>query len=180
MKPLGSWFAELVKRVEFFNTWMRSGNPASFWLGAFSFPQSFLTGVLQRHSRVSGLPIDGLSFELSILESEPQGFPQVGVNVHGLVFDGSRWSGATRVLDEQEVGETFSPAPWLHLVPTAQNGQTSAQFYQCPVYITSKREGVLSTTGTSTNFVVALPVPTREPAEHWTQRGAALLLGTPE
>jgi dynein heavy chain len=180
MKPLGSWFTELIKRIEFFNAWMRYGNPPSYWLSAFYFPQSFLTGILQRHSRLQGLPIDSLSFELDVLEEEPKAFPEIGVNVHGLFFDGARWNAENHTVDEQELGQIYRDAPYLHLKPTNNNTQLTQSFYQCPVYITAAREGVLSTTGTSTNFVVALPLPTREPPDHWIQRGAAMLLGTPD
>jgi dynein heavy chain len=180
MKPLGSWFSELIKRIEFFNSWMRYGNPPSFWLSAFYFPQSFLTGILQRHSRLQGLPIDSLSFELDVLEEEPRNFPEIGVNINGLVFDGAKWNAEKGCIDEQERGQIYSDAPYLHLRPTDSNVQTTSGYYQCPVYITAAREGILSTTGTSTNFVVALPLGTREPPDHWIQRGAAMLLGTPE
>jgi dynein heavy chain len=180
MKPLGSWFAELVKRIEFFNNWMRYGNPPSYWLSAFYFPQSFLTGILQRHSRLQGLPIDSLSFEAEVLDEEPKAFPEIGVNVHGLFFDGARWNAEKKTIDEQELGQIYSDGPFIHLRPTNANTQQTPSFYQCPVYITAAREGVLSTTGTSTNFVVALPLPTKESPDHWIQRGAAMLLGTPE
>jgi len=180
LKPLGSWFSELIKRIEFFNTWMRNGNPLSFWLSAFSFPQSFLTGILQRHSRIHGIPIDNLSFECELFTEEPSHFPDVGVVIHGLFFDGAQWSTLYRAIDEQDIGQIYSEAPWIHLKPTATNSQQTQNYYQCPVYITAQREGTLSTTGTSTNFVVAIPLPTRNPSNHWIQRGAALLLATPD
>jgi dynein heavy chain len=180
MKPLGSWFTELIKRIEFFNSWMRYGNPPSYWLSAFYFPQSFLTGILQRHSRLQGLPIDSLSFELEVLEEEPKAFPEIGVNIHGLFFDGARWNADRNSVDEQQLGQIYSDAPYMHLKPTNNNTQMGPNFYQCPVYITAAREGVLSTTGTSTNFVVAVPLPTKDPPDHWIQRGAAMLLGTPD
>lgn len=52
------------------------------------------------------------------------------------------------------------------------------QRYPCPVYKTSARAGVLSTTGQSTNYIlsVSLPIDTKEHnAEHWTLRGTAIL-----
>jgi dynein heavy chain len=72
LKPLGSWSAETIRRIEFFNVWMRYGNQSSFWLSAFYFPQSVLTGILQRHSRLQGIPIDALLFELEGLDDEPR------------------------------------------------------------------------------------------------------------
>ena len=47
--------------------------------------------------------------------------------------------------------------------------------YSCPIYKTSVRAGVLSTTGQSTNFIVAVEMPTREVPRIWTLRAAAML-----
>lgn len=49
-------------------------------------------------------------------------------------------------------------------------------FFSCPVYKTSLRHGVLSTTGQSTNFILAVDLPTNdENTDYWTLRGTAML-----
>lgn len=56
-----------------------------------------------------------------------------------------------------------------------QNYIPDLEEYSCPVYKTSVRAGVLSTTGQSTNFVLPVELPTKENPWYWTLKGAALL-----
>jgi dynein heavy chain len=38
LKPLSSWFLDLIKRVEFLSKWLYEGAPMSFWVPSFFFP----------------------------------------------------------------------------------------------------------------------------------------------
>eukprot|EP00053_Salpingoeca_punica_P016230 m.152072 g.152072 ORF g.152072 m.152072 type:complete len:69 (-) comp16910_c0_seq1:3571-3777(-) len=62
---------------------------------------------------------------------------------------------------------------WLQ--PRADRKTPAAGVYNCPCYKTLVRAGTLSTTGHSTNFVLAIEVPSSQPQEHWTKRGVALI-----
>lgn len=39
MKALGSWIQDLITRCSFLDTWIKKGQPESFWLPGFFFPQ---------------------------------------------------------------------------------------------------------------------------------------------
>ncbi|XP_006738893.2 dynein heavy chain 6, axonemal [Leptonychotes weddellii] len=67
LKPLGSWVKDLILRTAFVDLWLKRGQPKSFWISGFFFPQGFLTGTLQNHARKYNLPIDELSFKYNII-----------------------------------------------------------------------------------------------------------------
>ena len=51
------------------------------------------------------------------------------------------------------------------------------QVYECPIYKTSKRAGILLTTGHSTNFVMSVfvSISPDHSSDHWVRRGVAML-----
>jgi dynein heavy chain len=72
-----------------------NGQPTSFWLSGFFFPQGFMTGCLQTHARNYKIAIDKLSFSFSVMiEEDPSEIeepPEDGVYIYGLYMDGARW-----------------------------------------------------------------------------------------
>jgi dynein heavy chain len=100
--------------------------------------------------------------------------PEDGAYIYGLFLDGAKWDVQSGLLTESSLGELWSPMPLIYFLPT-QNATPSSKDYTCPIYKTSKREGVLSSTGQSTNFVVDCQLPTNKDPSHWVLMGAALL-----
>jgi len=189
LKPLNSYVNDAFARMEHLEDWLRNGPPVSFWVSALFFPQGFMTASMQMHARKTKIAIDNLKFDVRVTTTSPadlvKGTVQrrdEGVNMHGLYLQGAGWNQDASKLQESIKGELFVLMPVVWLCPlqlkdyNAISDMKPKRDYDCPVYKTSKRFGLLSTTGHSTNFVMYLQLAymERDPA-HWTRRGTALL-----
>lgn len=101
--------------------------------------------------------------------------PDDGVYVYGMFLDGARWSNKKSVLKESRPKQLFDAMPVVHMLPIRRTDLLPGPVYVCPMYKTAERRGTLSTTGHSTNFVIAMSVPTDKSPDHWVMRGVALL-----
>lgn len=118
--------------------------------------------------------------------------PEDGAYIRGLFIEGARFDIESHVIQESHPRELSMLMPIIHLAPKvkdqvplvegipeqytgSRNG--TAHVYMCPVYKTSFRQGTLSTTGHSTNFVMMLRIPMapEHAQKHWIKRGVALL-----
>jgi dynein heavy chain, axonemal len=118
--------------------------------------------------------------------------PEDGAYVRGLFMEGARWDTVDHVIAESHPRELFVSMPYIHLspglktqipvvegIPEQYTGATDGtdHVYMCPVYKTSFRQGTLSTTGHSTNFVMFMRIPmaSKHKQKHWIKRGVAML-----
>mmetsp|Transcript_28190 Transcript_28190/g.33408 ORF Transcript_28190/g.33408 Transcript_28190/m.33408 type:complete len:2629 (+) Transcript_28190:1-7887(+) len=180
LKSLGSWVKDLISRVDFFRKWLLDGQPYAFALPVFFFPQGFMTGTLQTFARKYAVAIDTLSFKFdarTMSKTDPKDLtqgPDDGVYCYGLFVEGARWDDRAMQLAVSKPKEMFCQLPMVHFTP-AVNHKCSPQDYPCPVYKTAERKGVLSTTGMSTNFVIAVELPTDQHPDVWVMYGVACL-----
>lgn len=121
--------------------------------------------------------------------------PVDGVFAHGLFFDAGRWDLKFMVLVDAKKGterkklydtidankclppsgEMNPPLPVIHINPVKSLPEKDPR-YVCPLYKTSIRAGVLSTTGHSTNFVLPILLPSARDQAYWILKGTALLV----
>ena len=64
------------------------------------------------------------------------------------------------------------PVIYFKPVQTAKQ-EINFTHYECPLYKTKKRAGVLSTTGHSTNYIISIVCKSDHDESHWIKRGAA-------
>ena len=179
LKTLASWVVDLVDRVKFMRKWLTDGEPSSFPLPVFFFPQGFMTASLQTYARKHMEAIDGLLFEYHIKQNlTPENItegPPDGVYLYGLYLEGARFDANTGLLEDSLPGVMYELLPMIHFQP-AVNHKQFPNTYACPVYKTAVRKGVLSTTGMSTNYVVPVELPSDKPEQKWILAGVAALL----
>ena len=173
--------------------------PRVFWLSAFIYPQGFLTAVQQMAARKYKVPVDTLIFNFTvtkenwhtkkgILEQIKDGPPPPtsGILVMGLYLDSAKWDVAKSQLDSLKSAgdDRFNALPEIHFDPRpAAPGQVKLsrmfsslpKVYECPVYRTSRRAGILSSTGQSTNFITSVNLPSKSDSTELILRGVALL-----
>merc|ERR1711871_1263923 len=176
LKPLAGYVQDLVARLDFLGGWLNKRIPPVLWLSGFFFTQAFLTGTTQNFARKYTIPIDGLEFDFQFLQKSKDQLrkpPADGVYSYGLFIEGARWNGEE--LAESEPKKLFEVAPVVWLKPTKSEDIDPPPYYNCPVYKTGDRRGVLATTGHSTNFVMYMKYPSTKDQGHWIERGVACL-----
>jgi dynein heavy chain len=194
LKPLASWVADLLRRLNMLQMWIDQGSPATYWVSGFFFTQAFLTGTRQNFARKYEIAIDDTGYDFRFFNaSEAAAITAKDVKAddgcycYGLFVDGARYDNETKVVKESLpkalVGAPSTVLPLALLLPSRaadiKNAEESHR-YECPVYKTSKRQGMLSTTGHSTNFVIMLMIPMGpdDSQKKWIKQGVACLTQT--
>ncbi|XP_058131265.1 dynein axonemal heavy chain 14 [Dasypus novemcinctus] len=106
-----------------------------------------------------------------------------GVHIFGLFMEGARWNHEKKILDDSLPFEICCDFPEIHFLPTKisteerTSNQTASELYtfECPLYQTPQRSGILTTTGLSTNFLTSVYLSTEKPPSHWITMRVALL-----
>lgn len=176
LKTLGGYTKDLLERLEWFQQWYDNNIPDIMWITRFFFTQGFLTGAKQNYARKYNIAIDLLDYDFEVVEDEENAKPpEDGINVVGMYIEGCKWNASMFSLDESDPKILYTKCPMVWFRPAKTEDFIKEKCYECPIYKTSERRGVLMTTGHSTNFVLLLRLPTRRDPSHWIKRGAAIL-----
>ena len=162
LKPLSSFVDDLVKRIDFIQSWIDGGTPAAYWVSGFYFPQAFLTGSLQNFARKYSFGIDTIAFDFLMIDVPFEAIkekPADGVYIRGLFLEGARWDPDIKSLNDSRPKQLFTSMCVIHMMPIKDRVAPNGGVYRCPVYKVLSRRGTLSTTGHSTNFIMWIEVP---------------------
>ena len=178
LKPLAGYVSDLLRRLAFFQDWLDEKPPPVFWFPGLYFSAAFLTGTLQNFARRYTVPIDHVEFDFEMLTGSMEEYkdaPGDGCYIYGLFVAGARWDPHLKAVASSEPKVLFAEAPVMYLNPKEDTNLSTFKHYTCPVYNTSERRGMLSTTGHSTNFVMYIKMPSAHEENHWIEAGVALI-----
>jgi len=186
LKPMLSYIDDFMLRWKFVLNWIKGGIPLTFWFSAYFFQQAFLTGVLQNFARKDQIAIDRCIWNYTVMKYsfKAEAQPEKGAYSYGLYMEGARWDD-----DNMCIADSFPKVlwcefstVWLKPVQIEEDEIRPDKMYACPVYKTSARRGVLSTSGHSSNFILWMSIPHSCQGVHsevfWTQRGVAFISQT--
>jgi len=182
LKPLSSWFLDVIARCDFFWMWYDLGKaPPVFWISGIFFPQAFFTGAMQNFARKYNEEIDLLSYRQTMRDEivdpvkELTTPPENGVCIYGIFMEGCRWDVEKHKLSDSRPKELFTDLPTLWFCPV-KNRVPNVLDYRCPCYKVVSRKGTLLTTGHSTNFVLYVELKTDIVVDKWIKAGVAAFL----
>lgn len=171
MKPLASWINDCNDRIDFLENWIAGGTPIKFWFSGFFFPQAFLTGTLQNFARKNNIPIDRVAFNYNIHDTmtheDVKEKPEDGVYIHGLFLEGCKWDYKAHCLAESDPKKLYLELPLMHLDPVIDRVKPKSGVFNTPCYRVLSRQGTLSTTGHSTNYVINLELDSIHSEQKW-------------
>ncbi len=173
---LSAWYNDVIKRYDQLASWT-SGDiitPISCWLPGLFNPKAFLTAVMQTYARANKLPLDVMKFMTEVTRfTAPEQLTEVaplGVYIHGLVLEGTRWDREEAVLKDSNPNDLHPILPVIQVKPVTADDFVTAGYYQCPVYTNMQRANVYSP------IVSMFTLRTSDPEYKWTLASVAVLL----
>ena len=167
-RRLTPFLEDLGKRVEYFRGWVGKGEPKSFWISAFFFPESFVAvAVRAGYSKKSKGGIEKLWLDFKILSgNEPSAAGTI--IIHGLYLQGAEWDDKKKCLTETAKSGVLLPP--LIVQPTTTEKPENENMFSCSVYVTDRK-------GEDQKLGMTIDFPTEKRlVEHWNEKGTAIVL----
>ena len=114
----------------------------------------------------------------------PENIPEVekkfesnpnGEYCYGLYLEGARWSDEEKCLTDCKDNELIAKVPIFLLIPKREKEINKENTFECPIYETQERTGIVGKNLQSTNSVMFVRFPTKNALSFWLKRGTALI-----
>jgi dynein heavy chain len=172
MRPLGSWLADLLARIEQLQGWCASplDIPHVTWLSGLVHPNTFLTAVMQVAAQMNkGNPaweLDKLHVVTTVKGREDE-LPALssGAYISGLAMMGARWDDGEGVMPSKPK-EMHCEMPVI-MCNARPKDAVPGKEYLCPVYKTVQR---------GPTFVCCAQLRSKSPPGRWILAGVGLVM----
>lgn len=149
------------------------GRPNLFWFAGLFNPNGFLTAIRQEGVKHhNDWPLDSVTLDNSVLNMFANDCKKVvkeGVLVHGLVLEGAGWDRKNSALCDPQSKLIYTQMPVFHIFAISGKVPRDYDYYECPVYRTSRRQHCITTLRLRT------VKKAKEKDTNWILRGTALI-----
>ena len=97
-----------------------------------------------------------------------------------MYLEAGKWDYQKNALIDSDPKVLYTLAPIIQLKPKKKTEPIDYKYYECPVYKTMERQGMLSSLGQSTNYVFSIKLATDKRKHRWILMGTALLCSLSE
>jgi len=178
LKGLAGWFTDMLLRQQQLAMWIEGAGcpskttPKSVWISALFNPMAYVTAILQTTARQEDQPLDQMYIWTDITtkldaETEVDDYAPDGMYIHGCCMEGARWDTKKGVVAESFAKDLHPQVPVINIRGILYEKVNLEGFFECPVYITTKRGGTFT-------FIATLK--TGDPINKWVLAGVAMMM----
>merc|ERR1712110_367550 len=164
----------------------KSTPPTVHWISGYSYPNGFITAMLQVSARSSGKAINKLRAEFIPMADGAQPNSKEGVYIEGFFIEGAKWDKLDECLLDADPMKLIGEMPKFHVKAVEKEKKSKKRKgkgkdglkYNCPVYMYPIRADTVEDPSYMFSINLKSGKQGKTDPNFWVLRGTAMLMST--